>query len=324
MARRDGACAGDLIAARAIVSKPEERSHAMSAAENKMLIRRLNDEFWNRGNPAVLDEVFAPGFVDRTPVPGVAGTLEGFRQFALALWAAFAAPHAAVDHQIAEGDKVAWRWTFRGTQIGPLMGIPPTGKTVTMTGITIDRVGQGRIVERWSAIDNLGVLQQLGVIPGPTGEAGSATVSSPPPAVPSAAADIDANKAIDRRYAEEVLDRGKLGVIDEICAVDYVGHVPGMPPMDREGDKQLIGMLRTAFRDLRCTIDDQIAEGDRVVHRLTCSGTHDGDFMGVPPSGNHIIVGGININRIANCKIAESWGVIDMLGLLRQIGALPG
>ena len=135
---------------------------------------------------------------------------------------------------------------------------------------------------------------------------------------------IDANKALDRRYAEEVLDQGKLDVIDEICPDDYAGHVPGMPPMDREGDKQLIGMLHAAFPDLRCTMDDQIAEGDRVVHRLTCSGTHDGDFMGIPPSGNRVTVGGININRIANGKIAESWGVIDMLGLLRQIGAIPG
>jgi predicted SnoaL-like aldol condensation-catalyzing enzyme len=135
---------------------------------------------------------------------------------------------------------------------------------------------------------------------------------------------LDANKAIDRRYAEEVLDQGKLDVIDEICSDDYAGHVPGMPPMDREGDKHLIGMLHAAFPDLHCTMDDQIAEGDRVVHRLTCSGTHRGDFMGIPPSGNSVTVGGININRIANGKIAESWGVIDMLGLLRQIGAIPG
>lgn len=135
---------------------------------------------------------------------------------------------------------------------------------------------------------------------------------------------LEANKAVDRRYAEEVLDQGKLDVIDEICAADYTGHVPGMPPMDREGDKQLIGMLRAAFPDLRCTMDDQIAEGDRVVHRLTCRGTHRGDFMGIPPSEHRVAVSGININRIAAGKIAESWGVIDMLGLLRQIGAIPG
>jgi predicted ester cyclase len=134
---------------------------------------------------------------------------------------------------------------------------------------------------------------------------------------------IEGNKAIDRRYAEAVLDQGRLEVIDEICAANYVGHVPGMPPMDRAGDKQLIGMLRVAFPDLRCAMDDQIEEGDRVVHRLTCSGTHQGDFMGIPPSDNHVTVSGININRIAAGTIAESWGVIDMLGLLRQIGAMP-
>jgi predicted ester cyclase len=71
-------------------------------------------------------------------------------------------------------------------------------------------------------------------------------------------------------------------------------------------------------------MDDQIAEGGWGVHRLTCRGTHRGDFMGVPPSGANVVVSGININRISGGKIGESWGVIDMLSLLRQIGAIPG
>ena len=131
------------------------------------------------------------------------------------------------------------------------------------------------------------------------------------------------NKALDRRYAEEVLDQGRLDVIDEICSAGYVGHVAGFPDNDRAGDKHLVGMMRAAFPDLRCTIEDQIAEGDRVVHRLTCTGTHRGELMGVPPSGNRVTVGGININRIEGGRIAESWGVLDLLGLMRQIGGIP-
>ena len=131
------------------------------------------------------------------------------------------------------------------------------------------------------------------------------------------------NKALDRRYAEEVLDQGRLDVIDEICSPDYVGHVAGFPDNDREGDKRLVGMMRAAFPDLRCTIEDQIAEGDRVVHRLTCTGIHQGELMGVPPSGHRVTVGGININRIEGGRIADSWGVLDLLGLMRQIGAIP-
>src|SRR5262245_40225197 len=136
--------------------------------------------------------------------------------------------------------------------------------------------------------------------------------------------DTATNKALDRRYAEEVLDQGRIEAIDEICSPEYVGHVAGFPDNDREGDKQLIGMMRTAFPDLRCTVEDQITEGDRVVHRLTCTGTHRGELMGVPASGNRVTVSGININRIAAGRIVESWGVLDLLGLMRQIGALPG
>jgi predicted ester cyclase len=131
------------------------------------------------------------------------------------------------------------------------------------------------------------------------------------------------NKALDRRYVEEVLNKGDLGVIDEIMAPNYVGHVPGFPPSDREGDKQLIAMFRAAFPDLHFIIEDQIGEGDKVVHRLTARGTHQGDFMGIPPTGKQIIGTGININHFAEGKVVESWGIIDMMGLMQQLGVVP-
>jgi len=81
--------------------------------------------------------------------------------------AAFSQPHTTIDDAIVEGDKVAWRWTFRGTHTGPLMGIPATGKAIAFTGITIDRVAGGKIVERWNQADFMGLMQQLGAIPAP-------------------------------------------------------------------------------------------------------------------------------------------------------------
>jgi len=135
--------------------------------------------------------------------------------------------------------------------------------------------------------------------------------------------DVEEMKRIDRRYAEEVLDQGRLDVIDEICADDYVGHVPGFPPSDREGDKQLVGMMRAAFPDIRFTLEEQVAGGDRVLHRLTGRGTHGGEFMGVPATGRTVQATGMNINRFANGKIVESWGVIDLLGIMQQLGVVP-
>lgn len=137
----------------------------MSTEENKATIRRLSEEFWNKQNVKVFDEVFAAGFIDHNPPPGVEPSREGFRQLALGLQAALSDAHSSIDDLLAEGDKVVWRWTFRGTHTGPLMGIPATGKQITLTGITIDRLAGGQILERWSQVDNLGMLQQLGVIP---------------------------------------------------------------------------------------------------------------------------------------------------------------
>jgi steroid delta-isomerase-like uncharacterized protein len=135
--------------------------------QNAAVIRRLNQEVWNEGNAAVLDDVFAADFVDRTALPGSTPGREGLKQLFSMFSAAFADASSTIDDLIAEGDKVAWRWTFRGTHQGTLMGNPATGKTITFVGITIDRLAGGKIVERWNQADMLGLMQQLGVIPAP-------------------------------------------------------------------------------------------------------------------------------------------------------------
>ena len=134
---------------------------------------------------------------------------------------------------------------------------------------------------------------------------------------------VEANKALDRRYVEEVLNRGDIGVIDEIMAPNYVGHVAGSPPANREGDKQFMRTLHAAFPDIYFTLEDQIAEGDTVVHRLTARGTHMGEFNGIPPTGKQATVTAININRFAAGKVVEAWGEFDLLGLMQQLGVIP-
>ena len=135
--------------------------------QNKAVIRRLVKELWNEGNAAVFDEVFAPNFVDHTAPPGSSPDREGLKQLVTVFGAAFSNTSTTVDQLIAEGDKVAWRWTFRGTHTGPFMGIPATGKVITLTGITIDRVVGDQIVERWNQADFAGMMQQLSVAPTP-------------------------------------------------------------------------------------------------------------------------------------------------------------
>lgn len=137
----------------------------MSIGEPAAVIHRLVEAFWGAGDPAAYDRVFAADFVDHTPhPPGAAATP---RETLLALQAAFADVRTTIDDLLVQGDKVAWRWTFHGTHTGQALGAPPTGRRVVFSGITIDRIAGDRIVERWSQIDVLGLLRQLGG-PGPT------------------------------------------------------------------------------------------------------------------------------------------------------------
>lgn len=135
--------------------------------QNKALSKRNFDEVWNQRKLAVIDELVSANSVLHDPtVPGgkVTGS-QGYRQFVEIYLAAFPDLHFTIQDQFADGDKVATRWTGTGTQTGALMGIAPTGKRSTVTGITIDRYQNGKAVESWVNYDALGMFQQLGVIP---------------------------------------------------------------------------------------------------------------------------------------------------------------
>jgi len=132
------------------------------------------------------------------------------------------------------------------------------------------------------------------------------------------------NKALDRRGFEEVWNKGNLAVIDELNAANVVTHNPPSPPMQgTEAFKQFVQMYRSAFPDTQMTIEDQIAEGDKVVTRWTARGTHKGELMGIPPTGKQVTVTGISVSRWANGKTVESWSNFDTLGMLQQLGAVP-
>ena len=142
----------------------------MSTEENKANERRIFEEGWNQGNTAVFDELLAADFRANDPNGPIDGP-EGFKQFYATYRTAFPDIHFTIEDQIAEGETVVTRWTGTGTQHGSLMGIPPSGKRVSITGITISRYVNGKAVESWGSYDTLGMLQQIGAIPTP-GHAG--------------------------------------------------------------------------------------------------------------------------------------------------------
>lgn len=137
---------------------------------------------------------------------------------------------------------------------------------------------------------------------------------------------IEQNKAIARQLIEQVFNQGKTSLIDEILTADFVEHEelpPDIPP-GREGVKVLPEMMHDAFPDFKATIDDLIAERDKVVVHMTWSGTQEGAFMGIPASGKYFTISVIDILRFSEGKIVEHWGVMDSMGMMAQLGATPG
>lgn len=135
----------------------------------------------------------------------------------------------------------------------------------------------------------------------------------------------DEAKALFRRYIDELANRGNMDAADELVAEAMIEHESPPPgsPSGRAGVKHFFAMLRRAFPDIRVTVEDQLADGDRVASRVVCRGTHRGEFMGIPASGNRVQYEAIDIVRISEGQVVEHWGVTDTFALLQQLTALP-
>jgi predicted ester cyclase len=140
--------------------------------------------------------------------------------------------------------------------------------------------------------------------------------------VPSMSA--EENKALVRRFVDEVQGRGNVDAIDEFCSPEFVNHSapPGLPA-DREGIKVVTAMFRAAFPDSYFAVEDMMAEGDKVAPRKTFHGTHQGELMGISPTGRQVSMGLIDIVRIAGGRAVEHWSMGDNLGMMRPLGVVP-
>lgn len=128
------------------------------------------------------------------------------------------------------------------------------------------------------------------------------------------------NKALIRRYLEECLAKNDMSLMDELLAADYLWHEPSIGELDLQAYKRFQPSVLAAFPDGHWTIEDMVAEGDKVAWRWTFSGTHLGDFMGIPATHRQIRLIGMVISRIADGKVAEEWEIYDAAGMMRQLG----
>lgn len=136
--------------------------------------------------------------------------------------------------------------------------------------------------------------------------------------------DAEVNKALIRRFIDEIFGQGRTESVDELLSDDFRAHTWGANANGKHGLKDAIERVSKGLADARMTIEDLIAEGDRVAVRLTSEARQVGEFMGMPPSGKTYRIGEIHIFRIADGKVAEHWHEADFLGMMRQLGAMPG
>jgi steroid delta-isomerase-like uncharacterized protein len=192
---------------------------------------------------------------------------------------------------------------IKGTNDGPYMGMPATRRSIQLRGVSLQRYNaEGLITDLSSYYDNLTMLAQLGLFPPP---------------------DLETNKALERRVFDEIWNQGLLDVADEVFAPDAILHLGTDDVQGPEGFKEYVAGYREAFPDIHWAVEDQVAEGDMVVTRLTGTGTHQGELMGIPPTGLQVTVTAIANVRIVGDKIQESWSSWDALGLMQQLGVMP-
>jgi len=131
-------------------------------------------------------------------------------------------------------------------------------------------------------------------------------------------------KGFERRMYEEIFNKKNMAAIEQFFATDWVCHpsLPGMPP-GLEGMKQSHTLTNRAFPDMQAKLEDMLAEGDKIACRWTATGTHKGEFMGMPATNKQVTITGIHIDRIADGKIVETWNYSDMMGVVQQLGMKP-
>jgi steroid delta-isomerase-like uncharacterized protein len=273
---------------------------------------------------SALGDVLAPDFVITNAPPGEDAGLDGL-VFSLKR-ARVSRPDFTfrIEDVIIAGNAVVVRTTIGGTHLGDFFGVRATGTWIEIPAIDLWHVENGKLADVSHHEDILGMMEQLGMIPGVEVPTATPTTGPTTPAPASATVDasqIAANTALARRFREELLAQGDRNAAAAILAQEVIWHFDAPPGV--AGVEAATLDLRSAFPDLTVTVDEIVAEGDRVAIVWTVRGTHRGEFLGIEATGNPVSMSGMDIFRITDGRIAEIWTVGDELGLLFQLEAFP-
>lgn len=261
---------------------------------------------------SIAEEIFAHDFVSHIPGYPQVTDLEAYKQEAASAAAVIPEFSLAVEDLFFAGDRAVGRFTATGL-------LPPAMVPYVNTWIIVYRFEDGRIAEEWWQFDLLGMQQQLGLIPSTR----TSYTWGEPSTVTGDPGDPPHNQSLARR-AEQIWNTGNRRLSELVSSPDAVVHGPMFPDVGtREDFEEHVLMMRAAFPDLRVTVEEVVAAGDRVAVRRTVAGTQEGAFMGIPATGRTVTYTGNEIYRIADGIIVESWWAYDALGLMLQLTASP-
>jgi predicted ester cyclase len=302
-----------------------------SSEEAKEIIRRWNEEGWSGGKYELAHEIISPNMI----VHGAGGQAVGMGPDGLIdlirTWrTAFPDGRMEIDALIVEGDTVAIRNTWYGTQEAEFYGIPPSGKPVAVTSVGIDRVTDGLVSEGWGELDMVGMMQALGALPivGPGAVAAGAD-STWGPTASSAGGDTgtpEENRAILQSFVEALASGDAEAAGALVDADAFVDHSPGWGTRSFDSVLEAQAALRRAMPDLSYEVDstNMVCEGDEVAAHSVVRGTHTGEALfGAEPSGKEVVWTHSDFVRVSGGKIVERWTATDMLTLFQQAGVLP-
>jgi predicted ester cyclase len=263
----------------------------MTSEQNKAIVRRFYKAFEEQDIRA-LEDVLASDLSAYNPnLQNRDQHLQGIKTWN----ASFSDNHFEVLEQVAAEDTVVSRVTLHSRHTkAPFMGILATGEAYELPAVSIEKIKNGKIVERRVFSERLRMLsQQL----------------------------QEQNKALIRRFIEES-GKNDQTVYRELMAPDFVAHL-ALGPQDRETFLQHSSAFTQAFSDIRITLLEQTAEGELVTTRVTWRGVHSGDFRGMPSTGKQIAILAFMTERIRDGKVVEHWSLFDQMSMMQQLGVIP-
>jgi steroid delta-isomerase-like uncharacterized protein len=280
---------------------------------NKYIAMRYFKEIMTDGNLATLYELIAPDFVFTLPThPEPYRGPDGFKELVTMLHSCFPDFYIHPQDMVTFGDTVVTRWIGGGTHLGAAIhtvagDIPASGRTFEIDGISWQRMANGQIVETHGNEDTVGMFSQLGILP----------------TSPLLAENPEQNLKTTHIYFDEIMSQGKLELIEEIMTPDFQFIIPTQPAPIAGYDnmKGFVTYLRTAFPDITFTVEREIASDNKVATRWRIKGTHKGEFLGMPASGNVVEDYGIDIFTFEQGKIKTVHVNENDFGLFQQLQA---